>query len=72
VKLANGKRPLAPGPIVALRAGAELLVPRDAFPPGSRPGKLVLNGADFECGGSVDLFRQQGGARKGALTQDLR
>jgi competence protein ComEC len=68
----NVKTPLKPERLAAICASAELIVLRDDFPEGVCPGKLVLTGADFERGGSAELYRQPDGSWKAQWAQDLR
>ena len=68
----NVKTPLKPGRLEALCAGAELVILRDHFQPGTCPGKLVLSGEDFEVGGSAELYRQPDGGWKVQWAQGLR
>ncbi len=67
----NLKRPLKPGRLAALCAGAEVVVLRNAFRPEACAAPLVLTGEDFARGGSAELYREAGGWRV-AWAQDLR
>jgi competence protein ComEC len=68
----NVKRPLKPGRLEALCAGAEVVVLRNDFRPETCPAKLVLTGADFARGGSVELYRQPDLSWRLTWAQDLR
>jgi len=68
----NLRRPLPPERIAALCANAEVVGLRDDFPAGTCPGRLVLTEADFERGGSAELFRQAEGGWRVAWAQDQR
>ncbi|MBI1199112.1 MAG: DUF4131 domain-containing protein [Phenylobacterium sp.] len=59
----NLKRPLRPGRLDALCAGADLVVLRNAFRPESCGAPTVLTGADFAAGGSAELYREGQGWR---------
>lgn len=66
VKLAaawNLKRPLKPGRLEALCAGADVVVLRNAFRPETCAAPLVLTGLDFARGGSAELYRAGSGWR---------
>jgi competence protein ComEC len=67
----NLKRPLQPGRLDALCAGADVLVLRNAVAPESCAAALVLNGQDFAKGGSAELYRSGEGWRI-VWAQDLR
>jgi competence protein ComEC len=67
----NLKRPLKPGRLEALCAGADVVVLRNAIRPESCAAPLVLTGEDFARGGSAELYREAGGWRV-AWAQDLR
>ena len=68
----NLKRPLPPGRLEAMCAGAEVVVLRNDFNPQICGAPLVLTGADFARGGSAELFRQPDGRWRVAWAQDLR
>ncbi|HKR86547.1 MAG TPA: ComEC/Rec2 family competence protein [Phenylobacterium sp.] len=68
----NLKRPLPPGRLEALCAGAEVVVLRNDFSPASCAAPVVLTGADFARGGSAELYRQPDGSWRVAWAQDLR
>lgn len=75
VKLAeawNLKRPLKPGRIEAMCAGAEVVVIRNDARPEACGARLVLTGADFRRGGSAELYRQADGGWRVTWAQDLR
>jgi competence protein ComEC len=59
----NLRRPLPPGRLEALCAGAEVVVLRNDFRPESCGAPLVLTGADFRAGGSAELYREADGWR---------
>lgn len=59
----NLKRPLAPGRLDELCAGADLVVLRNDFRPESCAAPLVLTGRDFAAGGSAELYRTGDGWR---------
>ena len=66
VKLAaawNLRRPLKDDRLETLCAGAEVVVLRNNFRPESCRAPLVLTGADFQRGGSAELYREGGGWR---------
>jgi competence protein ComEC len=67
----NLKRPLQPGRLDALCAGADVVVLRNAFAPESCAAPLVLTAQDFAGGGSAELYRSGGGWRI-VWAQDLR
>jgi competence protein ComEC len=68
----NLKRPLKPGRMEAMCAGAEVVVLRtDGRPPGCA-ARLVLTGADFRRGGAAELYRQADGSWRVTWAQDLR
>lgn len=74
VKLAaawNLRRPLKPGRLEALCAGADIVILRNAFRPEACAAPLVLTGADFARGGSAELYRDGAGWRI-VWAQDLR
>jgi competence protein ComEC len=68
----NVKRPLKPGRLEALCAGADLVVLRNDFKPQSCPAPLVLAGQDFARGGSAELYRDGDKGWKVVWAQDLR
>ncbi len=75
VKLAeawNLKRPLKPGRIEAMCAGAEVVVIRNDERPAGCRAPLVLTGADFRQSGSAELYRQADGTWQVTWAQDLR
>lgn len=59
----NLRRPLKPGRLEALCAGAEVVVLRNDFRPESCGAPLVLTGQDFARGGSAELYRDGAGWR---------
>jgi competence protein ComEC len=59
----NLRRPLTPGRLEALCAGADIVVLRNDVRPESCSAPLVLTGADFASGGSAELYRQAAGWR---------
>jgi competence protein ComEC len=68
----NLKRPLKPGRLEALCAGAEVVVVRnDTRPEGCAP-RLLLTGADFRRGGAAELYRRADGSWRVVWAQDLR
>lgn len=67
----NLKRPLKPGRLESMCAGADIVVLRNAFRPEACAAPLVLTGADFARGGSAELYRVGSGWRI-AWAQDLR
>jgi competence protein ComEC len=67
----NVKRPLKPGRLEALCAGAEVVILRNDLPRSACPARLVLTGADFARGGAAELYRTGGGWRL-VWAQDLR
>jgi len=75
VKLAeawNLKRPLKPGRLEAMCAGAEVVVIRNDERPAGCRAPLVLTGADLRRGGSAELHRQADGTWRVTWAQDLR
>ncbi|WP_243626053.1 ComEC/Rec2 family competence protein [Phenylobacterium hankyongense] len=68
----NVKRPLKPGRLEALCAGAEVVVLRNDFRPEVCPAALVLTGSDFARGGSAEIYRTGGGGWRVVWAQDLR
>lgn len=67
----NVKRPLKPGRLEALCAGADVVVLRNDLKPETCSAPLVLTGRDFARGGSVELYRTATGWRV-AWAQDQR
>ena len=67
----NLKRPLKPGRLEELCAGAEVVILRNDVRPESCAAPLVLTGADFARGGSAEMYRQGQGWRI-VWAQDLR
>ena len=59
----NLKRPLKPGRLEQLCAGAAIVVLRNDFRPEACRAPLVLTGRDFAAGGSAELYRQGKGWR---------
>ena len=53
----NVRRPLKPGRLAELCAGAEVVLLRNDFPAEACPAPLVLTGVDFARGGSAELYR---------------
>lgn len=68
----NLKRPLPPGRLEALCAGAEVVVLRNDFRPQGCVAPLVLSGADFRRGGAAELYRQPDGGWRVSWAQDQR
>jgi competence protein ComEC len=68
----NLKRPLKPGRLDALCAGAEVVVLRNAFRPETCRAALVLTEGDFDRGGSAELYRLAPGRWRITWAQDLR
>jgi competence protein ComEC len=68
----NVRRPLKPGRLEELCGSAELVILRNDFRPESCPAPMVLTGADFERGGSAELYRQGPGRWRIVWAQDLR
>ena len=68
----NVRRPLKPGRLEDLCRSAEVVVLRNDFRPESCAAPLVLTGADFARGGSVELYRQGPGHWRLVWAQDLR
>jgi competence protein ComEC len=67
----NPKRPLKPGRLEEICAGADVVVLRNAFRPESCAAPLVLTGDDFANGGSAELYRA-GTSWRIVWAQDLR
>jgi competence protein ComEC len=67
----NLRRPLKPGRLEALCAGAGLVVLRNDFRPQSCPAAQVLTGRDFAAGGAAELYRAGSGWRI-VWAQDVR
>lgn len=68
----NVKRPLKPGRLEDLCATSEVVILRNDFAPQACPAPLVLTGADFAKGGSVELYRERAGHWRIVWAQDLR
>jgi competence protein ComEC len=68
----NVKRPLKPGRLDEICGSAELVILRNDFRPESCAAPVVLTGADFERGGSAELYRQGPGKWRIVWAQDLR
>ena len=68
----NVKRPLKPGRLEQICATAEVVILRNDFRPEICPAPLVLTGADFARGGSVELYRSADGRWRTVWAQDLR
>jgi competence protein ComEC len=68
----NLKRPLAEGRLADICARSDLVILRNDFPRGACHAPVVLTGADFERGGSAELYRQTGGAWRVVWAQDRR
>jgi competence protein ComEC len=68
----NVKRPLKPGRLEALCSGDELVILRNDFRPDSCPAPLVLTGADFDRGGSAELYREGPGRWRVVWAQEVR
>jgi competence protein ComEC len=68
----NLKRPLKPGRLDALCAGAKVVVLRNAFRPETCRAPLVLTESDFARGGSAELYRLAPGRWRITWAQDLR
>lgn len=68
----NVKRPLKPERLPELCASAEVVLLRNDFRPESCAAPLVLTGADFDRGGSAELYRMAPGKWRVVWAQDLR
>ena len=68
----NVKRPLKPGRLEDLCATSAVVILRNVFAPQACPAPLVLTGADFAKGGSVELYRERAGHWRIVWAQDLR
>lgn len=66
------RKPPDPETLAGLCAAAELVVVRPAVAPAPCPGRIVLSGADFARGGSVELARSAEGTWLAQWAQDLR
>jgi competence protein ComEC len=68
----NVKRPLRPGRLEQLCADSEVVILRNDFPPGACRAPVVVTGADFARGGSLELYRLGKGRWRMTWAQDLR
>ncbi len=68
----NVRRPLKSGRLEDLCGASEVVILRNDFRPESCAAPLVLTGADFARGGSVELYRQGPGRWRIVWAQDLR
>ncbi len=59
----NLRRPLKPGRLEAMCAGAQVVILRNDFRPETCAAPLVLTGRDFATGGSAEIFREGSGWR---------